>query len=125
MTQTVLLVEDDDFIREIAAASLETIGEFRVVTAAAGDEAIRLAITEHPDAILLDVMMPGMDGPTTLAALRCDTRTTDIPVAFLTAKVHAADQEALMALGVHGVLSKPFDPVVLPDQVRATFGWDR
>lgn len=125
MTKTVLLVEDEDFIREIAAAALETIGKFNVVTAATGDEAVRLAVTERPDAILLDVMMSVMDGPTTLSALRSDARTADIPVAFITAKVHAADQQALMALGVRAVLSKPFDPIVLPEQVRATFGWDR
>jgi len=113
----ILVVDDEDHIREVAEVSLEAIGGHEVVTAASGIEAIEKAVTERPDAILLDVMMPELDGPATLARLRSEPATRGIPVVFLTAKVREGDVERLRALDVAGVLAKPFDPMTLSEQL--------
>ena len=115
----ILLVDDENDIREVAAISLEAVGGWQVCSASSGAEAISIALAEQPDAILLDVMMPGIDGPTTFKRLQADSRTRDIPVIMLTAKTQAADRESFEKLGVAGVLSKPFDPMSLPSQVAA------
>ena len=123
MTRTLLLVDDDDDIREVAQLSLELCSGWSVITARSGSEWIALATDHLPDAILLDVMMPTLDGPATLARLRADERTRHIPVIFLTAKARPGERDRLSGLGVAGVLSKPFDPVTLPDQVRDVLHW--
>ncbi len=123
MSKTLLLIDDDDDIREIAQLSLEMRAGWTVLAASSGAEGIALATKEHPDAILLDVMMPSMDGPATLAQLRADDRTRGIPVVFLTAKARPAERDRLAGLDVSGVLAKPFDPMALADQLRATLGW--
>jgi CheY-like chemotaxis protein len=123
MTRTLLLVDDDDDIREVAQLSLELGAGWTVIPAGSGEEGIALAIDKSPDAILLDVMMPVLDGPATLARLRADARTRDIPVIFLTAKTRPTERERLNGLGVAGVLSKPFDPVTLPQLVRDALRW--
>jgi len=104
--------------------SLEAVGGYEVVAASSGSVAVELAAAERPDAILLDVMMPGMDGPTTFRALQADARTSDIPVVLLTAKVQAGDRRGFEALGVVAVLTKPFDPMQLSQQVADALGWD-
>jgi CheY-like chemotaxis protein len=113
----ILVVDDEDHIREVAEVSLEAIGGHEVITAASGIEAIEKAATQRPDAILLDVMMPELDGPATLARLRSEPATRSIPVVFLTAKVREGDVERLRALDVAGVLAKPFDPMTLSEQL--------
>ena len=113
----ILLVDDEDDIREVAGISLEAVGGWQVSRASSGAEGIATALAERPDAILLDVMMPGIDGPTTFKRLQDDPQTRDIPVIFLTAKVQAADQHRFEELGVAGILTKPFDPMALSDQV--------
>ncbi|HXT18671.1 MAG TPA: response regulator [Gemmatimonadaceae bacterium] len=125
MNRTVLLIDDDDDIREIAQLSLELGAGWTVWCAASGAEGLSIARANAPEAILLDVMMPGMDGPATLAALREDERTRDIPVLFLTAKSRPAERDRLAGLDVSGVLGKPFDPIMLPDQVGDLLGWPR
>jgi CheY-like chemotaxis protein len=115
----ILLVDDEDDIREIATISLEAVGGWRVSSASSGTEAIVKAIAGRPDAILLDVMMPDIDGPTTFKRLQDDPQTRDIPVIFLTAKAHTADRERLEQIGVAGMLTKPFDPMTLSAQVTA------
>lgn len=119
-----LVVDDDDNIREISSTTLELLGGWEVDTAAGGEEAIEAALSGQPDAILLDVMMPGMDGPATLAALRSDERTRGIPVVFLTAKVRPSEIERLSDLGAAAVLSKPFDPMGLATEISAALGWE-
>jgi two-component system alkaline phosphatase synthesis response regulator PhoP len=119
----ILLVDDEDDIREVAQLSLEMVGGWEVLTAGSGAEAIRRAEAEHPDAILLDVMMPGMDGPTTFQSLQANPSTRGIPVILLTAKVQSADRKRFEDLGVSGVLSKPFDPMLLAGQVASALGW--
>ncbi len=115
----VLLIDDDDDIRSIARMSLSRLGGMEVVEAASGAEGVRKAQDEKPDVILLDVMMPGTDGSATLAALRSQPATASIPVIFLTAKAMPAEIERLRALGATGLLTKPFDPRTLPENVRA------
>jgi two-component system, OmpR family, alkaline phosphatase synthesis response regulator PhoP len=123
MSKTLLLIDDDDDIREIAQLSLELGAGWTIRSAASGEEGLAAAIEHRPDAILLDVMMPAMDGPATLARLRDDERTRAIPVVFLTAKARPAERDRLAGLDVAGVLAKPFDPMLLPDQLRQCFGW--
>ena len=121
----ILLVDDEADIREVAALSLQTLGGWRVTTASGGSEAIALARAERPDVILLDVMMPELDGPTTLARLRDNAQTHKIPVIFLTAKAQHTDQCGLARLDVSGVLTKPFDPLTLSDQITAILARER
>jgi CheY-like chemotaxis protein len=118
-----LVIDDEDHIREVAAVSLEMVGGWDVLTASSGSEGIASAQAEQPDAILLDVMMPDMDGPTTLQHLQRNPSTCHIPVVFLTAKVQASDHRRFADLGVTGVLAKPFDPMALPDDVAGLLGW--
>jgi CheY-like chemotaxis protein len=122
-TRRILLVDDDDMIREVAQLTLEAVGGYEVLTATGGAEGVAKASAERPDAILLDMMMPGMDGPTTAAQLRACDATCDIPIVLLTAKIGAPDRSAWSSLGVVGIIAKPFDPMQLPDQVAAALGW--
>lgn len=119
----VLIVDDEDDIREIAGLSLEMTEGWRVAAVESCLAGLEVARTSRPDVILLDVMMPDMDGPTGLTHLREDARTRDIPVIFLTAKVHEGDVRKLLDLGVEGVISKPFDPITLGARIREVLGW--
>ena len=117
----ILLVDDDPDIRQIAALSLRRIGKFEVVAAASGIEAlnaIEAGGREVPDLVLLDVSMPGMDGPTTLQALRSEPATAKVPVVFFTATSSGDEVVRLCALGAVAVIPKPFDVAALPRQVR-------
>jgi len=118
----VLIVDDEPDIRRIAKLGLSRVGGMEVVEAANGAEALVRAKEDKPDALLLDVMMPGLDGPSTLARLREDPATSGIPVVFLTAKAIAAELERLKVLGAAGVLTKPFDPMTLARELRAVLG---
>lgn len=109
----ILYVDDEDDIREIAEMSLGLESSFRVTTAASGAEALEKAKDERPDLILLDVMMPGMDGPATLAKLKEDATISGIPVVFITARTQAHEVERFLSLGAVGVIAKPFDPMAL------------
>ncbi len=118
----VLIVDDEPDIRRIAKLGLSRVGGMEVVEAANGAEALVRAKEDNPDAVLLDVMMPGLDGPSTLARLREDPATAGIPVVFLTAKAITAELERLKVLGAAGVLTKPFDPMTLARELRALLG---
>src|SRR5262249_52454377 len=98
------------------------VGKMEVVDVNNGEDGIKKAIEEKPDAVLLDVMMPVMDGPATLSALRNNPATSSIPVIFLTAKAMSSEIERLKGLGALGVLTKPFDPMTLASQVRDVLG---
>ena len=119
----ILIIDDENDIREVAAMSIEAVCGWSVVQARSGPEGIRLAETQHPDAILLDVMMPDMDGPTTLHNLRSNPAVSAIPVIFLTAKVQSSDRKRFAELGVDAVLAKPFDPMLLCSQIAEALGW--
>ena len=121
---TVLVVDDDDSVREVTGMSLELVAGWKVLQADGGGAALELARSHHPDAVLLDVMMPEMDGPTTLRHLRADPATRDIPVVLLTAKVMAGEREEWAELAVHGVIAKPFDPMQLHLDVARLLGWE-
>ena len=114
----ILLVDDEPEIREVVDVSLGLDREFRMRACASGADALVMAAQWSPSLILLDVMMPLMDGPTTLANLRKNPRTAHIPVVFLTARTQSAEIEQYISLGVQGVLSKPFDPMTLAALVR-------
>lgn len=122
MAKTVLVIDDDRDIREVAKTSLELVGNFTVVVAESGLRGVAAAQEARPDAIILDLMMPDLDGQQTLAQLKLLPETASIPVIMLTAKVQANKQE-LVRKGAAGVLVKPFDPMQLPDQVREILGW--
>lgn len=115
----ILYVEDDDDIREIAQLALEIVGGFSVLLCASGEQALAQAAAFAPDLILLDVMMPGMDGPSTLTALRQIPALLHTPVAFMTAKIQPQEIAAYKAMGALDVIAKPFDPMLLPEQVTA------
>jgi CheY-like chemotaxis protein len=125
MSRRLLLVDDDDSIREIARLSLERVGGWEVVAAASGGEAVEIAEAGGVfDAVVLDVMMPGIDGPTTLGRLRGPLPPA-VPAIFLTAKLQPADRARLKALGAAGVIAKPFDPMLLSaelDRILAAQG---
>ena len=115
----VLVIDDDDDIRLIAGMSLGRVGGMEVIDAAGGAEGVRKAGEERPDVILLDMMMPLMDGSETLKALRAQPATAATPVIFLSCKAHGPEVDRMMSLGAAGVLLKPFDPRTLSDDVRA------
>jgi len=121
----VLVVDDSVLIREIARIALEGDGDFVVQTAESGAEGVDAALAERPDAILLDVVMPGMDGPATLGALRARQETREIPVVLVTGRDQDEDQRAFADLGVAGVIGKPFDAGALAGHVRDVLGWRR
>jgi CheY-like chemotaxis protein len=120
----ILIIDDEDDIREVAALSLESIAGWQVSTANSGANGILAAIAEQPDAILMDVMMPAMDGPTTLLQMQNTPSIAHIPVILLTAKVQGVDQRRFAALGVAAVLFKPFDPLALAEQMATALGWE-
>ena len=124
MPRKILIIDDEDDIREVAALSLESVAGWDIVTASSGSQGLARAIEHQPDAILLDVMMPGMDGPTTSRELRKNPATANIPVLLLTAKVQSSDQRRFADLGVESVLFKPFDPMTLANQISGVLGWD-
>jgi CheY-like chemotaxis protein len=123
VTRRVLVVDDDPLLREVAQAALHLVGGWEVSTAQSGQQAQQQALAERPDAILLDVMMPGVDGPSTVAALRADPATSDIPIIFLTAKMTAEHQQEWRSLRLAGVIPKPFDPMTLANDMAALLGW--
>ncbi len=119
----VLYVEDEPDIQMVARLALESLGGFTVEICSSGDEALARAPAFKPQLILLDVMMPGMDGPTTLKKLRGLPQFADTPVVFMTAKVQPGEVAGYRELGALDVIAKPFDPMTLADQVKAI--WQR
>ena len=121
--RSVLIIDDEDDIREVAALSLELFAQWRVVKAPDAREGMAKAILEQPDAILLDMKMPGTDGRATLTMLKANLLTAHIPVLLLTAQALTAERKLLEALPVAGVLTKPFDPGKLADEISTFMGW--
>jgi CheY-like chemotaxis protein len=115
----VLVVDDDDEIREITQLALEVMGGWQVLSADRGAKALKVAREHRPDVVLLDVMMPDMDGPTTFSRMQLDPATRDIPVILLTAKVQVGHVQVWDSMPVVGVISKPFNPATLSDEVDA------
>jgi CheY-like chemotaxis protein len=124
MQRRILIIDDEDDIRQVAALSLETIAGWELAVASSGAQGLARAVDYQPDAILLDVMMPGMDGPSTFRELRKNPATSKIPVLLLTAKVQSTDQRRFADLGVEAVLFKPFDPLTLATQISSVLSWN-
>jgi len=118
----ILYVEDEPDIQEVARMALEMVGGFTVQICSSGQEAVEVAPGFAPDLILLDVMMPGMDGPSTMKALREIETLSQTPVAFMTAKVQPNEIQEYIELGAINVIPKPFDPMTLSAQVVEV--WD-
>jgi CheY-like chemotaxis protein len=118
MIHKVMLVDDEEDIRTIGQLSLGRVGGWQTVMAASGAEALTKAAAEQPDLILLDVMMPDLDGPTTFSLLRGQEATAKIPIIFMTAKVQKHEVARYLELGAVGVIHKPFDPMTLPSEIR-------
>ena len=114
----ILYVEDEPDIRMVAQMALQAVGGFTVIACASGQEALDAAPGAGADLLLLDVMMPGMDGPTTLKGLRQLPATAETPVIFMTAKVQAAEVAVYKGLGAIEVIPKPFDPMELSTQIQ-------
>ena len=118
----VLLVDDEEDIRKIGRLSLEAVGKFQVMMAASANEALSIARSEPLDLILMDMMMPGMDGLSALAELRRDEALKSIPVLFMTAKVQRSEVDHYLSVGAIGVIQKPFDPMTLPGEIKRIMG---
>ena len=119
----ILYVEDEPDIQMIARVALENVGGFELCVCSSGTEALEKASAFAPDLLLLDVMMPGMDGPTTLAELRKIPALSNTPVMFMTAKVQPQEVEFLKSLNVADVIAKPFDPMGLAGNIRDS--WEK
>ncbi len=122
-TKKILIVDDEPDIRELAQMSLEMVSSWQAITAESGEEGIAKAQQEKPDAILLDAMMPGMDGATAFQKLQADPSTKQIPVIMFTAKVQPADKNRFLDLGVKHIIAKPFDPLKIGSQISEILGW--
>lgn len=123
MSRRILLIDDEYDIRAVARLTLKTIGGWDVSLAESGIEGVAKAVDEQPDVILLDVMMPDMDGIETLRALQANPATQSIPIILLTAKVQPAEQRRFAELGVAGIIAKPFKAMKLPSQIVKILGW--
>ncbi|MFM6105872.1 MAG: response regulator [Sphaerospermopsis kisseleviana] len=120
----ILVVDNEQYIQEVAKICLETVAGWEVLTASSGKEGIVQAENHQPDAILLDVMMPDMDGIAAFANLQANPNTKEIPVILLTAKIQAADRRRYAQLGMKSAIAKPFNPLELADQVASALGWN-
>jgi CheY-like chemotaxis protein len=123
-TKRILVVDNEQYIQEVAKVCLETVAGWEVVTASSGQEGINQAETFQPDAILLDVMMPDMDGIATFERLQANPATKAIPVILLTAKIQASDRRRYSQLGMITAIAKPFNPLELAGQVATALGWN-
>lgn len=126
MAKRILLIDDDDGIRDIVKITLELLGGWTILTAVSGQEGLALATdtsTQPPNAILLDVMMPGQDGIETFKQLQAQPRTQNIPVIFLTAKARNSERQKLMDLGCAGTIIKPFEVQTLVQDICQLLQW--
>ena len=123
--KSILHIEDESDIQAVARIALEEVGGFSVTAVSSGRDGVSRAAEIRPDLILLDVMMPGLDGPATLQALRESPATAAIPVIFMTAKAQRHEVDRYRALGALGVITKPFDPMTLASDVRSLWSSGR
>ncbi len=123
MVKRILVVDNEAYIQEVAKVCLETVAGWDVSLASSGQACLQQAAIEQPDAILLDVMMPDMDGVETFQKLQENPATQGIPVILLTAKVQSSDRRRYADMGVVTTIAKPFDPIKLADQVATALGW--
>ena len=120
----ILIVDDQEHLRELIQLCLEDLAGWNTLVAESGQECLQILQTERPNAILLDVSMPGMDGFAVCDRLQSDPITRSIPVILVTAKVLSSDMTNFAEMGVAGVIRKPFEPTTLPGKVAEMLGWD-
>ena len=120
--RSVLLIDDEADIRTIGELALSEVGGLEVFLADSGETGLLLAKEKKPDVVLLDVMMPGLDGPSTFERLREDPETASVPVIFMTAKSQKPEVDRSRDLGATGIIAKPFDPMSLADEVKRIAG---
>ena len=123
LSKRILVIDDEDVIQEVVQGCFEDVAGWEVLLASSGREGLEQIVTEQPDAIVLDEMMPGMDGIAFLKQLRANDQTPSIPVVLLTAKVDLADPKLLRELGVVDAIAKPFDAIALVERVAEVLGW--
>mgnify|MGYP001791439143 CR=1 FL=1 len=123
MNRKVLVIDDEEAIIIVLKASLEATTDWQVITCSSATKGIAIATTERPDAVLLDVSMPKVDGTQVFKALQAEALTQNIPVIFLTAKARVSEQQILKALGVSGIILKPFSPETIAAQIKEILGW--
>ncbi len=119
----ILIVDDEESIQQVVRLSLRLEASWESITASSGKEGIAQAEKYHPDAILLDVMMPDLDGISTFEALDKNPKTRSIPVILLTAKTRSAEKRLFQTMGVAGVITKPFTPLTLASQIAKLLNW--
>ncbi|NEU76133.1 response regulator [Hassallia byssoidea VB512170] len=122
-TKRILVVDNEEYIQEVAKICLETVAGWEVLTAGSGLEGIKKAEIYQPDAIILDVMMPEMDGMTTFSKLQANPATQAIPVIFLTAKIQTSDRRRYAQMGMPSAIAKPFNPLELAGQIANALNW--
>lgn len=122
-TKRVLIIDDEPDVRAVVQGCLEDIVRWNVLTSESGREGLAKVMVDRPDAIVLDVMMPGMDGFAFLRELRTRPEGRSIPVVLLTAKVNPTNPQVLLELSIKGIISKPFDPFELTEQIAYFLGW--
>ncbi len=120
----ILLIDDEETIQEVVQMGIEIEAGWQVEIASSGEEGITLAQIQQPDAILLDVMMPNLDGISTLSQLKANEKTQSIPVIFLTAKTQAADKKKFQSLGIVDVITKPFNSMTLASRIAKILEWE-
>ncbi|CAD5971662.1 Phosphate regulon transcriptional regulatory protein PhoB [Planktothrix tepida] len=120
----ILVVDDEEHLRELVRMCLEDLAGWETLGAASGEQCLQILETERPDAILLDVSMPGMDGITVYERIQSNSSTGSIPVILLTARVLPSDRAKFAQMGVYGVISKPIQPQTLITEVAEILGWD-
>ena len=119
----ILFIDDEDDIKTLAQFCLESEAGWLMMSASSGQEGLEIALQEQPDAILLDAMMPELDGIQTLAKLKANPATKNIPTIFITAKAQASDRRRFYNAGAKGVINKPFDSLTLASQIAGFLGW--
>ncbi|MBD2195623.1 MULTISPECIES: response regulator [Calothrix] len=124
MSRKILIVDDEEDVRAIATLGIELSAEWNIFTAASGKEALTQALIHQPEVILLDMMMPDMDGRTTLQQLKTNPATSHIPVILVTAKFQESEPEIFANLEVAAIFAKPFRPLQLANQISQVLGWN-
>ncbi|MEO0970512.1 MAG: response regulator [Cyanobacteria bacterium J06639_18] len=120
----ILVIDDEEYVREVIQICLETVAGWEVMAANSGLSGIEIAEKEQPDAILLDVMMPEMDGIMTFKQLQLSQLTKDIPIVLLTAKAEVTQDQELAKIGIKATIPKPFEPLELPSQIAKALNWN-